>query len=148
MKVRLWPTRSELFTDLRLGHQERSGFGTRGAWRARGGVRLFLIGTITLVHALTAVGSAVGANPDVDAGAGPDGEAAAPPPLSKPPRLLRFVEATQPASLAADERADVVLTIDIDDHGRVTDVAVAHVGRAGRRSGGGRGGAPVHVRTR
>ena len=31
----------------------------------------------------------------------------APPPLSKPPRLLRFVEATQPASLAAEERADV-----------------------------------------
>ena len=121
-------------------------FAARGAWRARAGVRLFLIGTITLVHALTAVGSAVGADPDVDAGAGADAEA--PPPLSKPPRLLRFVEATPPASLAADERADVVLTIDIDEQGRVADVAVAKSAAPRRRSGGGRGGAPVHVRTR
>ena len=122
MKVRLWPTRSELFTDSRLGHQVRSGFAACGARRARAGVRRFLIGTITLVHALTAAGSAVGAEPAADAGAGPDAEA--PPPLSKPPRLLRFVEATPPASLAVDERADVVLAIDIDEHGRVTDVVV------------------------
>jgi len=72
-------------------------------------------------------GSAAGAEPDVDAGtAGPDAGAApeAPPPLSKPPRLLRFVEATTPASLGEAGRADVVLSIDVDAQGKVTDVAV------------------------
>jgi len=98
-------------------------FAGRGASRARAAVRLFLIGTIALVHALTATGSAAGAEPDPDGGAG--AEAQQPPPLSKPPRLLRFVEATPPASLAEDQRADVVLTVDIDEQGRVTDVAVA-----------------------
>jgi TonB family protein len=47
------------------------------------------------------------------------------PALSKPPRLLQFVEATPPASLEEKKRADVVLTIDIDDKGKVTSVDVA-----------------------
>ena len=55
----------------------------------------------------------------------PAPEAEPPPPLSKPPRLVQFVEAERPASLAPEERADVLLTIDVDDKGRVSDVAVA-----------------------
>ena len=61
----------------------------------------------------------------------PAAEPEAPPPLSKPPRLLHFVEAETPPSLAQGqrgeraERADVILTIDVDEQGHVTDVAVA-----------------------
>src|SRR4051812_46489379 len=104
-----------MFTDSRRGYQERPVFASRPASRVRAGVRPLIIGTIALVHALTAAGPAAGAEPDADAGAGPAAEA--PPPLSKPPRLLHFVEATPPASLAEDQRADVVLTIDIDAAG-------------------------------
>ena len=68
-----------------------------------------------------------------DAERGRRRRAEAPPPLSKPPRLLRFVEATPPASLARSGRADVVLTIDVDDKGQVTDVAVAQSAGAGVR---------------
>jgi TonB family protein len=50
-----------------------------------------------------------------------------PPPaaLSKPPRLLHFVQATPPASLGGLTEAEVVLTIDVDEAGQVTAVAVA-----------------------
>ena len=60
----------------------------------------------------------------------------APPPLSKPPRLLHFVEADAPASLAEGERAepaDVMLT-----HRRRR--AGARHGRRRRAVGGGRAG--------
>ena len=46
------------------------------------------------------------------------------PALSKPPRLTRFVDADKPAALAARGRVEVVLTIDIDDHGKVGAVTV------------------------
>ena len=55
----------------------------------------------------------------------PDGGAEPAPALTKPPRLLRFVEATPPASLAERGRADVILIIDVDDKGKVTTVEVA-----------------------
>jgi len=69
--------------------------------------------------------SASAADADADAGAGAEADAGAPPPLSKPPRLLEFVEAERPASLTEDQRADVVLTIDVDERGHVADVTVA-----------------------
>lgn len=57
--------------------------------------------------------------PEADAGAAPAQA------LSKPPRLLRFVEAVPPASLAERGSVDVILTIDVDDTGKVTSVEVA-----------------------
>jgi TonB family protein len=47
-----------------------------------------------------------------------------PPHLDKPPRLLSFVEAEAVPALAARGRADVILSIDVDEGGRVTSVAV------------------------
>ncbi|HEY3352452.1 MAG TPA: TonB family protein [Polyangia bacterium] len=44
--------------------------------------------------------------------------------LTKPPRLLRFVEATPPPALARRHAATVVLAIDVDAAGRVEQVAV------------------------
>jgi len=51
----------------------------------------------------------------------------APPPaaLTKAPKLLHFVKAEPPPALADRKQADVVLTIDIDEHGQVQSVAVA-----------------------
>jgi len=49
----------------------------------------------------------------------------APPELTKPPRLLHFVEAIPPPALATRRSADVVLTIDVDETGKVTHVEVA-----------------------
>jgi TonB family protein len=42
-----------------------------------------------------------------------------------PPKLTRFVEATPPEALKTRERAEVVLTIDVDERGKVTSVTVA-----------------------
>jgi TonB family protein len=55
---------------------------------------------------------------------------AAPPPdaLSKAPRLIHFVEATPPESLAERVRVDVVLSIDVDAEGHVSAVEVARSG--------------------
>ena len=39
--------------------------------------------------------------------------------LDKPPKLLRFVEAEPPAALAERQQVDVVLTIDVDETGKV-----------------------------
>jgi TonB family protein len=50
------------------------------------------------------------------------------PNLSKPPRLLRFVEATPPAALAERGATDVILNIDIDDKGQVVAVDVVKSG--------------------
>ncbi len=63
-------------------------------------------------------------------GAAPEAAPAppAPPPpatLERAPRLLKFVAATPPAELTGRGRVDVVLTIDVDDAGKVTQVAVA-----------------------
>jgi TonB family protein len=52
-------------------------------------------------------------------------EAPAPPALSKPPRLVHFVEATLPPTFTLNEPAEVVLTIDVNDAGKVQSVAVA-----------------------
>jgi len=56
----------------------------------------------------------------------------APPPppaaLEKPPRLLRFVEAEPPAELTERGRVDVILTIDVDEAGKVSSVTVAQSG--------------------
>src|ERR1700687_5081164 len=46
------------------------------------------------------------------------------PQLSKPPRLLHFVEAKTPPELKVEGSAEVVLTIDVDESGKVTKVAV------------------------
>src|SRR5262249_53164096 len=53
------------------------------------------------------------------------GRADEPAPLTKPPRLVRFIEAEAPPRLAELGRVDVILTIDIDAAGSVTAVAVA-----------------------
>src|SRR5262249_60072065 len=53
------------------------------------------------------------------------GPADEPAPLTKPPRLVRFIEAEAPPRLAELGRVDVILTIDIDAAGSVTAVAVA-----------------------
>ncbi len=55
---------------------------------------------------------------------------APPPPLTldKPPRLLRFVEAEPPPALAERRQVSVILTIDIDETGKVVKVDVARSG--------------------
>jgi TonB family protein len=50
------------------------------------------------------------------------------PKLDKPPKLLRFVEAEPPAALAERREVSVILTIDIDETGKVVRVDVAHSG--------------------
>src|SRR5262249_11331486 len=45
--------------------------------------------------------------------------------LTRPPRLVRFVDAEPPARLVELGRADVVLIIDVDAAGAVTSVTVA-----------------------
>jgi len=62
------------------------------------------------------------------------GFAADVPPAFTPPRLEHFVEATPPASIATRRQAEVVLTIDVDETGKVTSVQVA-------KSAGGEDGA-------
>ncbi len=51
--------------------------------------------------------------------------AAEPPPAFTPPKLIHFVEAVPPASIATRRQAEVVLTIDVDETGKVTSVEVA-----------------------
>jgi TonB family protein len=51
--------------------------------------------------------------------------------LSKPPKLTHFVEAPPPATLAGHGRVEVILTIDLDERGRVQSVTVAQPGPAG-----------------
>ncbi|HEX4457996.1 MAG TPA: TonB family protein, partial [Polyangia bacterium] len=53
-----------------------------------------------------------------------------PPPatLDKMPKLLHFVEAEPPASLAERRQVDVLLTIDVDDTGKIGAVSVAKSG--------------------
>src|SRR5438270_10619681 len=46
--------------------------------------------------------------------------------LDTPPKLTRFVEAEIPAALAERGHAEVTLTLDVDDKGRVQSVAVAN----------------------
>jgi TonB family protein len=59
----------------------------------------------------------------------PTGETAGPPAaLSKAPRLVHFVEAAPPPSLAALHEAAVTLTIDVDETGKVSAVEVAKSG--------------------
>jgi TonB family protein len=48
-----------------------------------------------------------------------------PQPQLVPPKLTRFVDATPPEALKTRERAEVILTIDVDDKGKVTSVTVA-----------------------
>jgi TonB family protein len=59
--------------------------------------------------------------------------AAEAPPAFKPPRLTRFVEAVPPTGVRRE--AEVVLTIDVDENGKVTSVEVAKP--AGGESGEG-----------
>ncbi len=119
----MWSTRSELFTDSRRGYQQWPVFPAQGAPPSGGRIRICLSVATALVCVSLAPGLAAAAEPGADAGAGAAPEP--PPPLSKPPRLLHFVEAAPPASLGEGDRADVVLTIDVDAEGKVTDVAVA-----------------------
>ena len=69
----------------------------------------------------------------------------------QPPRLTHFVEAVPP-SMAERSEAEVVLTIDIDEAGKVTKVEVAKPagGEGGERSRqrGRRGGPAIRVRAR
>src|SRR5262245_37294704 len=54
--------------------------------------------------------------------------APSPPPPAKldtPPKLLRFVEAVPPAELTGRGRVDVILTIDVDETGKVSSAVVA-----------------------
>ena len=66
------------------------------------------------------------------AAAAPSATAPAPAPatLDKPPKLLRFVEAEPPPSLAERLQVDVVLGIDVDDSGKVTALVVLTSGGA------------------
>ena len=52
-------------------------------------------------------------------------EPPAAPKLDRAPALTHFVEAVPPDTLAEHERVEVILTIDVDDHGKVQSVAVA-----------------------
>ncbi len=90
----------------------------RGRWRR---VSLFLIA----LASVAALAAPVRAAP-----------AAAPPASFKPPRLVHFVEAVPPASFGARHEAEVVLTIDVDEAGKVASVEVA-------RSAGGDGAAAL-----
>ena len=106
--------RSELFTDSRRGHtgaarvprvREAPDTGTSPAFpQCRDGARLLCVLDARVSRGRRARRRRRRRRPD--AGAEPQ----APPPLSKPPRLLRFVEATPPASLgergARRRRAD------------------------------------------
>lgn len=49
---------------------------------------------------------------------------APPPQLSKPPRLVHFVEAQSPPALALRGEVSVILNIDVDEKGKVTAVSV------------------------
>jgi TonB family protein len=88
-------------------------------------VSCHLAATFGLATLLVAAALTAAAFPSTAVAAEQD--AGAPPParLSKPPRLTHFVEATPPASLGERGRADVILTIDVDDKGAVTTVEVA-----------------------
>jgi TonB family protein len=109
--------RSELFTERGLENRARSVFARQSARRTPRPIRFPAVAALVLVGLLGPPRPATAADPRVVTDA--------PPPLSKPPRLLRFVEAARPQSLAADARADVVLTIDVDEQGNVSAVAVA-----------------------
>ncbi len=53
------------------------------------------------------------------------GEESPPPPqLTKPPRLLRFVEAKPPPSIETRHEVEVILSIEVDETGKVTKVEV------------------------
>jgi len=54
----------------------------------------------------------------------PEATPAPPPTLERAPRLLQFVPATPPAELAGRGRVDVVLSIDVDEAGKVYAVSV------------------------
>ncbi len=56
------------------------------------------------------------------AAAEPASGEAPPQPVFVPPKLTRFVEASPPTSLAARAPVDVVLTIDVDEHGTATKI--------------------------
>ena len=64
------------------------------------------------------------------------------------PSCSRFVEAEPPPALAERGDVDVILTIDVDETGKVVKVDVAQVGRRRLRRGAPSGGAPVRVRAR
>lgn len=95
-----------------------------GAWRARpwrtGALSLMLVASCFAVSVQSSHARAAEAAP-----------AAAAPPAFTPPRLTHFVEAVPPAG--AQREAEVVLTIDVDENGKVTSVEVA-------RPAGGEGG--------
>jgi TonB family protein len=114
MSDRAVPT-SELSTDRTFENRDRPVFMVHRTGKDR--ILVSLI-AVLIGCALLPAGPVAAAEED----AGPPAEA--PPPLSKPPKLSHFVEAERPASLGADERADVVLAIDVDEHGQVTEVAV------------------------
>ena len=64
-------------------------------------------------------------------GAGRADEPPKPPPaLSKAPKLLKYVQAPSPASLAEKGAVDVLLDIDVDDKGKVSQVVVTRSGGA------------------
>jgi TonB family protein len=48
-----------------------------------------------------------------------------PPPTLKPPRLKHFIEAVPPPALAERGHAEVVLTIDVDERGKIVKLEVA-----------------------
>ena len=85
---------------------------------------------LVLATATTSAAQTV-ATPSPTAPDSPPPPSATPPPsarLDKPPKLLRFVEAEPPAALAERRAVSVILTIDVDESGKVVKVDVAQSG--------------------
>ena len=139
----MWLPRSELSTESRRENQEGSLFGSGGRSGVSSDARTSRVAATVVLATLTLFGFA--------AAAAPAAEPEAPPPLSKPPRLLHFVEAETPRVAGAAEPAGRRRH---PDHrrrraraGRATSRSRSRRGPefdAGRR----RGGAPVHLRAR
>ncbi|HEY2746530.1 MAG TPA: TonB family protein, partial [Polyangia bacterium] len=68
------------------------------------------------------------ATPAPTAPEAPNAPPAPPPKLDKPPHLVRFIEAEAPPELAERREVSVILTIDVDETGKVVKVDVAHSG--------------------
>lgn len=84
---------------------------------------MYRVRSLCLLPALASLFCVVAIAPDVAIAQAP----AAPPPTAKfvPPKLKQFVEAEAPPALAEKKRADVILTIDVDEKGVVQKVEVA-----------------------
>jgi TonB family protein len=79
-----------------------------------------MVRPLAVVLLLAAAGTARAAPPSAEV----------PPALERAPKLERFVAATPPAALAERQQVDVILTIDVDERGKVVKVDVARSGGA------------------